>query len=134
VATRIPARLTAGEGRRFGVTVGLVFLAIAGVSLWRGREIAPAATGALGVALVVTGLLVPTRLGPVYRTWMGLGNVLSRVTTPVMLGLMYFGVLTPIGLLRRFFGANSLRRTRPGSTGWVSRRTETVRTDMKRQF
>jgi hypothetical protein len=92
------------------------------------------ATGALGATLILAGLLVPTRLGPIYRSWMGLGNVLSKITTPVMLGLIYFTVMTPIGLLRRLFGVNSLKQTRPGSTGWVSRRTETVRTDMTRQF
>ena len=84
-----------------------------------------------GALLVLAGLLVPARLGPVYRAWMGVGHVLSKVTTPVFLGVVFYLVLTPVGLLMRLTGSTPL----PRSTGWTPRPPEArQRTDMPRQF
>ena len=47
-------------------------------------------------------------LGPVERAWMGLAHAISKVTTPIVMGVMYLLVLTPVGLLRRRFGGNPL--------------------------
>ncbi len=116
MATGIPARLTPRQGREFGVKVGLAFGAIALILLWRERETAAAVLGALGGVLVAGGLFAPSALGPVYRGWMRLALLLSRVTTPLFLGLVYFVVLTPVGLVRRTLGRNPLVH-RPGPEG-----------------
>jgi hypothetical protein len=127
--------LTAAEGRRFGLTVGLAFLALAAVAWWRGRLVGELAFGALGALLVVAGLVVPARLGPVFRAWMGLAHAISKVTTPVFLGLVFYVVVTPVALLMRLFGARALPRPEPGSSGWVTRAPEARRRlDMQRQF
>lgn len=125
------ARLSPREGRRFALTLAAAFAALAGVLAWRGRG--PVAAGLAGVAalLFVAGVLVPTRLGPVQRAWMGLAHALSRVTTPVVLGVVYFGVLTPAGWLRRRLGGDPLRRR--GETCWVERRGG-GRSELRRQF
>ena len=80
----IPARLSRAELRRFGLVVGGAFLVLAAVLWWRGQGLAPTIAATLGTALVAGGLLVPGRLGPVYRGWMGLAVLLSKVTTPVL--------------------------------------------------
>jgi hypothetical protein len=66
--------------------VGGAFVALAGVAWWRGRHTIAIGLGALGTTLGLLGLLVPTRLGPVNRAWMGLATLLSRVTTPLFMG------------------------------------------------
>jgi hypothetical protein len=135
LAERIPARLTAAEGRRFGLTVGLAFLALAGVAWWRGRVYAYIAFAAVGSLLIIGGLLLPTSLGPVSRAWMGLGHLLSRITTPVFLGIVFYLVLTPIGLLMRLVGSAPLPRPGTGSSGWIPRAPDARRrVDMERQF
>ena len=91
----IRARLTRSEGRRFAFPVGLAFLAVASITLWRGHQSASLVLGGLAVALLLAGALIPTRLGPVYRGWMGLALVISKVTTPIFLGVVYFLVITP---------------------------------------
>src|SRR5678815_5074155 len=98
MAARVRARLTDGEGRRFGLTLGGAFLLIALIAWWRERAVATAIAGGLSGALVLAALLVPTRLGPVERVWMALAHVLSRVTTPVVMAVLYFGLITPIGI------------------------------------
>lgn len=135
LADRIPARLTAREGRRFGLTVGLVFLALGGVSRWRGHSIAPLVLWTLGVLFTTGGLFLPGQLGPVHRAWMSAGHLLSRVTTPLFMGIVYFGVITPMGLLLRWFGRDPLLH-RPSETGyWAIREPDAEQENsMRRQF
>ncbi len=134
MAAGISARLTAAEGRKFGLLVGGAFLVLGGL-LWR-RAHVPAAMVALmlGSALVVAGLAVPSRLGPVYNAWMALAKVISKVTTPVFMGAMYFLVITPAGLLVRLFGHRPLSRARGGATYWQSRPEGARQGDMNHQF
>jgi hypothetical protein len=124
LATGIPARLTPREGRKFGLTVGAAFLVLAAISRWRGHDIAPWVMGGLGGLLVAAGLLLPGRLTPVHRGWMRLGLALSKVTTPIFMGLVYFAVLTPTGLLIRLFGRNPLRAREVARSFWVVRSAE----------
>ncbi len=99
LAARVPARLSATEGRRFGLTVGIAFAVLGGVAWWRGR-------------VLVTG-----------------------VALPVFMGIVYFAVLTPTGLLRRLAGKNSLLRPRTAKSFWVSRAADDQRrTGMEHQF
>ena len=101
---RIPARLSPAEGRKFGLTVGIAFLVLAALLyFWRHRETAAAVLGAIGALLVLAALVMPTRLGPLERAWMGLAKAISKVTTPVFMGVVFFVVVTPIGLVMRLF-------------------------------
>jgi hypothetical protein len=132
--SRVPARLTPAEGRRFGLTVGTAFLVLGALLAWRGRALAPVAV-ALGALLCAAALVAPSRLGPVQRAWLALGERLGKVTTPVFLGIIYFGVIAPAGVLLRAFGRNPVARRRRAGTVWVPRAAETrSRRDMERQF
>jgi hypothetical protein len=130
---RVPARLSPAEGRRFGLLVGGALLVLAGVLWWRGRLSVASTAGGLGVLLVAAGLIIPGRLGPVHRAWMAFGLALSKVTTPVFMGLVYFLVFTPTGALMRLFGRNPIAPNRRQATFWVARTTG-PRSDMERQF
>lgn len=135
MAARIPARLTTREGRRFGGTVGGAFLLLAAISWWRGHAVPATVCGSLGGLLVLAGLVVPTHLGGVERGWMRLAHAISRVTTPVVMGIIYFVVLTPIGLLRRHLGRNPLVHTEEAQGFWRHRPAEARRSQsMDRQF
>ena len=124
---------TRSDGRRFGLVVGGAFLALAGLSLWRGRGLyVVLGLAALGALLVFGGLLVPARLGPPYRAWMGLAKVLAPVMTPVFMAVMYFVVLTPVAALRRMIGGNPLV-ARGTESFWIER-TRSGRSSMERQF
>lgn len=135
MAERIPARLTAAEGRKFGLTLGVAFLVIGALLLWRGKPLRADIAFALGALLAVAGLAAPTALGPVERAWMGLAHLISKVTTPIFMGVVYFIVITPLGLLRRAFG----RRAAKGGDGpqsfWVPHAPAADRREsMERQF
>jgi hypothetical protein len=121
LATGISARLTPRQGREFGVKVGLAFGAMALLLLWRHRETAALVAGGLGALLVTGGLLAPSALGPVYRGWMGLALLLSKVTTPLFLGIVYYIVLTPVGVIRRRLGRNPLVQPLSDGSYWIRR-------------
>jgi hypothetical protein len=133
--TGVPARLSAEAGRRFGLQVGTAFLVLAGIASWRGHPRSAAVLGALGGALVIGGLLIPDRMDPVHRGWMRLALAISKVTTPVVMGALYFLVLTPVGLLVRAFGHRPLTAKRGATSTWVPRdATQGGRSDLTHQF
>jgi hypothetical protein len=91
---------------------------------------------ALVVASVFTvvGVVRPAALRPLNIVWTRLGLVLNRITSPVLLGAMFYAAVVPTGLLMRAFGKTPLRLERqPGRrTYWVDRRGSS--SSMSRQF
>ena len=61
--------------------------------------------------------------GPRRRAWMKLGELLGRVVSPIALGIIFFAVFTPVGLLMRAFGRDAMcRRYEPSQPSyWVKR-------------
>lgn len=120
---RVSTRLTPGELRKFGLTVGTTFVALSVFSWWGGRHRAASILVTVGSVLIVFGLIAPKILDPVYRAWMGLAKILSRVTTPIFLGVVYFLILTPVGVVRRILRKNALDRPLTSDSYWVPRAT-----------
>jgi hypothetical protein len=132
----IPARLSPQEGRKFGLSVGFAFLAIGGILwFWRGHITVPAIFALLGTPLVLAGLILPGKLGPIYRAWMGFALLLSKVTTPIFMGIVFFLVIAPTGLVMRLLGRNPVRRVEENGSYLVVRPSGPDRhSDLRRQF
>ena len=127
MAQRVHARLTPREGRKFAFTLGAAFLALA---LWR----ASAVLASLGILLTLAGLTIPTRLAPVQRFWMAIAHAISKVTTPIVLAVIYFGVIAPAGLVMRLFGRKPLKPRTDATTFWVTRERTRAPDQMQHQF
>jgi len=110
--------LSAAEGRKFGLTVGTAFLAFGAIALWRGKQRTAIVLLALGSLLVLGALVAPTSLGPVERAWMGLALAISKVTTPIFMGIVYFLVMLPIGLVRRLTGNSPIYPRGRAASRW----------------
>jgi hypothetical protein len=94
-----------------------------------------AAVIAIGFALVA--LLWPKRLAVLNRLWLQFGLLLHAVISPVVLALLFYGAIVPIGLLKRMFGNDSLRlqTDRAIDTYWITRETSaSALSSMKQQF
>lgn len=89
---------------------------------WNGKPIAWASSG-LAAVFVACAWAVPDRLGRLNKWWMRLAQALHAVTSPVVLGIVYFLVITPIGILLRAGGKDLLRlRAEPSAASyWVER-------------
>lgn len=132
MAYRAGARLTPSEGRRFAFQVGAAFLVLAAITWWRAHPTLTMIFAAIGGSLGVAGFTIPTRLGGVYRAWMGFGQALSKVTTPIFMGIVYFVAITPIGLLMRAIGHNPIRHAEVDDGFWQP--TSDRRGGMENQF
>lgn len=119
---------------------GLTFAAVGAiVALWPlMNSQAPrwwllAATGALAALAMV----LPHILHPLNRVWLRIGLLLNRIVSPIVLGLIFYGVVTPLGLATRLSGKNPLRLhfDKTASTYWIARKPPgPAPTSMKRQF
>lgn len=101
------------EIRKFAIPVAVVLLAIGLFALWREKSFAWPLVGVSGF-LVAAAYLLPVILRPLYVPWMLLAAVLGWVMTRVLLTVTFFVMITPIGIIRRLFGSDSLKRKFPG--------------------
>jgi hypothetical protein len=128
------------EDRKFVFTVSAAFVALAGILMLRGRTMAAMVPAGLAAVLMLTSVLLPRTIPVVHRAWMAGAHAMSRVTTPIILGIVYFLVLTPTGLIRRMLGKSSLRKAGPSprsgrQSHWVARDVRArPAADMHRQF
>lgn len=98
------------ELKQFGVVVGGI-LSLIGLWLTYSKGVGwPVWLLGIGASLVSLGLLVPTALRWPHRGWMGLAHVLGYVNTRIILGIIFYGLITPMGLVMRLFGKDAMRR------------------------
>jgi hypothetical protein len=122
--------------RKFGITIGLFLIILAGVLFWRGRN-AFEIPLVLGIALCVLGLTIPIVLKPIYWIWMIFAIILGWIMTRVILSLLFYVVITPIGLFSRMSGNRflDLNWDKSKDTYWNYRTTGQSNTeDYERQF
>jgi hypothetical protein len=113
---------TKPELRKFGLTIGIFLLLIAGFLFWKQRPSFPYfACIAGGFALI--GLIMPILLKPIYKAWMSFAVVMGFIMTRVILTVLYFGMFTPIALLTKLLGKDLLdeRWNKSATTYWVKR-------------
>jgi hypothetical protein len=88
--------------RDFALVTGAIISGLFGILMpWFFDFAWPMWPWVLAGILIILGLTVPMALQPVYKIWMRFGLALNKVTTPVILGLVFFLVITPTGLIRR---------------------------------
>ena len=122
--------------RKFGLTVGGVFVLLGLLLLLRHRSSYPFFLGA-SAGLTAFGVIRPRALKYVYIAWMALAFTLGLVTSNVILVLFFFLVVTPIGLLARLFQKDFVARKwdKQAASYWIQR-TREMRTagSYERQF
>jgi hypothetical protein len=111
-----------GSDRGFGVVFTVVFLAIGLLPLLSGNPLHVWSITVSLLILLIT-LVRPVLLAPFNRIWGLLGLALSRIVNPIVLGIIFFGVITPTGLVMRLFGKDiiRLRFESESESYWISR-------------
>lgn len=110
------------SNRSFGTLFVVVFALVGTYGWWRAHATYPWAFALSALTLVVT-LAKPDWLAPANRAWMKFGEILNRIVSPIALGIIFFGVLTPMALAMRLVGRDTMkRRFEPSAlTYWVER-------------
>jgi predicted membrane protein len=97
--------------RNFGITSAVIVVLIFGVLLpWLSGSGYPMWPWILSGSLILGGLLVPGKLGPVYRAWMKFGYFMNKINTAIILTVVFILVFIPIGLIMKIIGRDVLFR------------------------
>ena len=124
--------------RQFGLMVGGVLALIGLWKLYQGKhETARLILWSVGGALMVTGAVVPKLLTPVYWIWMKLAHLLGWVNTRLLLGIIFFVIITPMAIVMRIFGRDALNQKidKDANSYWIPRSPiKSVKEHCERQF
>ena len=122
--------------RKFGITIGVILLIIAGFLFWKEKESFQILL-TFGVTLCILGISIPFILKPIYWVWMIFSIILGWFMTRVILSFLFYVILTPIGLIARTFGKQflDLKWNKTDSTYWNYRSTDVLETEKyEKQF
>lgn len=121
--------------RSFGLVFSIVFAAIGLWPLLGGGSIKIWPLG-VGIVFAVVAFVAPHLLAPANWLWKRFGLLLNRIVSPIILSLMFFVVLLPIGLFMRLIGRNllNLKLERSAKTYWIKRDPGPAPETMKQQF
>lgn len=119
----MPQPVKSSSEKSFGITFAVVFAAI-GLWPWAIHGGSPH-WWALGLALafLAAGLWAPRVLGPINRLWFHFGLALHAIVNPLVMVLLYYGAVVPMGLIVKAAGKDllRLRRNAKATTHWVVR-------------
>lgn len=111
------------SNRSFGLLFAGVFAFLSAYGIYQGAPTARVASWL--IAAIITSavtLLAPGVLTPFNRAWMKLGELMGKVVSPLVLGVIFFVMITPIALVIRLFGRDELRLKRTNTSSyWIDR-------------
>ena len=109
------------NNRSFGILVCIVFLLIALWPLISSNSIRYWAL-ILSITFLILGAINSKLLSPLKVYWIKLGEILGKIIAPLVMSLVFFIILTPIGLILRIFGKDLLKlKKNKKNSYWLSR-------------
>ena len=127
------SKIKISSNRSFGLLFFVVFLIVAlwplkyeeGIRLW---------SLALSIIFFILGVLNSKLLTPLNKLWFKLGMFLGSIVSPIVMGIIYFIVVTPIGMFMSLLGKDLLKtsKAKNTSTYWIKRIKK--QSTMKKQF
>jgi hypothetical protein len=118
---------TKKELREFGLIVGAVFGLLATLFLWRGKSFY-LYFYTISIFLVLFGLIAPVVLKPIQKIWMILAIVFSFFVTRIILGILFYLVITPVGIIMKISGKDILNITfnDKSDSYWIKRNNQNL--------
>jgi len=123
------------SNKKFGFFFTFVFAILAFYFLFIDSILWAQALAILAVLFLLITVIIPQVLLPLNKLWMRLGLLLGMIVSPIVLGIIFFGLVTPYGVVMRMFGRDELRlKFTKKSSHWISR-SESIKSDsFKNQF
>ena len=121
------------SNKSFGIVFFVIFLVVALWPLFNEGEIRIWSI-VISIIFLFLGLINSKILTPLNKLWFRFGILLGNVFSPIVMGIIYFGVITPIGILMKLIGKDilNLKQNKKSSTYWIKK--EKVISNMKNQF
>ena len=122
------------EIKKFGFTVGLSFIIIGVILLSISNSSYPLIV--LGLSILVCAIYMTFILKPIYIIWMLFSNIIGWFMTRVILCILYFILITPIGLSRRLLGKQfiELKWDKSKKTYWTYSSSRTTKDNYEKQY
>jgi len=121
------------SNRNFGLVFSIVFFVIAFWSFRGNFEEIKIFPLFLSLVFLILGLINSKLLTPLNKFWIKFGELLGRIIAPIVMGLIYFIVITPIGLFMRFIRKDLLKTKFSKTNSYWIKREKNIGS-MKRQF
>ena len=123
------------SNHKFGFFFSTIFLLASLYSYYIDSEIMFYILGAIcGIFLIITIINAKVLL-PLNKLWMKFGILLGMIISPIIMGIIFFGIFTPIAIFMRFSGRDELRlRFKKNKTHWIHRENLTKIDTFKKQF
>ena len=123
------------SNKKFGFFFTFVFAILAFYFLFIDSILWAQALAILAVFFLLITVIIPQVLLPLNKLWMRLGLLLGMIVSPIVLGIIFFGLVAPYGVVMRMFGRDELRlKFTKKSSHWISR-SESIKSDsFKNQF
>jgi len=111
------------SNRSFGILFTVVFACSAAYALWADwSALAYWSLVCFCLLTLAATILLPQVLSPFNRAWFLLGETLGKIVSPLVLGIIFFGLLCPVGFVLKLIGRDELRLRRGGlHSYWVDR-------------
>ena len=127
------SKIKISSNRNFGLVFFIVFMIISLWPLMYGDQIR-IWSAIISLFFLILGLMNSILLTPLNQLWFKFGMILGAIIAPIIMGVIFFLVVTPIGLFMRLTGKDLLNRKydKKNKTYWI-KRDKSINT-MKRQF
>ena len=124
------------SNKSFGFLFGSIFLIIAIYFIFQKNNYFSLISFLLSFSFLILSILKPTLLLPLNRLWMRFGLLLSLIVNPIVLGLIFFVLITPIGIVSRLFGRDELKlKLKDSNSYWmVPNSNNNIKKSFKQQF
>ena len=121
-----------GSDKSFGFVFCVFFLIISFWPLLNGNEIRIWSLVISVIFLIIT-LTKPILLSPLNKIWFKIGIFLGSIVSPIIMGIVFFGVVTPISLIMKILGKDLLKlKKNKTNSYWIERSIQ--KSNMKKQF
>ena len=123
------------SNRNFGLFFTAIFLAFLIYFFVNDKEIEGLITGLSALIIFIITLTKPQLLLPFNKLWMSIGYFMGIIIGPVVLGIIFFSLFTPYGVIMRLYGRDELRlKRKKRSSYWIHRDNTSSQTNFDQQF
>ena len=111
------------SNRNFGFLFAGVFALLSAYAGYHGASVTTVYGWLIaGVIIGLVAIITPGLLTPLNKAWMKLGDLMGKVVSPLVLGVIFFLLITPVALVTRLFGRDELRlKQTSASSYWIDR-------------
>ena len=132
---KINKNIVLPSNQKFGYFFTFVFLITSIYFYFRENSMAFYVLGSCSIVFFLVTLFKAEILKPLNKLWIGFGLVLGMIVSPIVMGVIFFMIFTPIGILMRLFGRDELLlQFKDKSSYWTKRHEDIHPNSFRRQF